>query len=95
MEIKPPRSSRPRTVAGRAQRLLVQEKELTRARDALAAQRRRMPWLPVEKDYSSTGQGPASACSTCSRAVASSSSTAPSPSRAWSAGPTTRAMAAR
>ena len=29
------------------QRLLVKEKELTRARDALAAQRRRMPWLPV------------------------------------------------
>src|SRR3954447_14697590 len=33
------------------QRLLVKEKELTRARDALAAERRRMPWLPVEKDY--------------------------------------------
>jgi len=31
--------------------LLVKEKELTRARDALAAQRRRMPWLPVEKEY--------------------------------------------
>jgi predicted dithiol-disulfide oxidoreductase (DUF899 family) len=33
------------------QELLVKEKELTRARDALAAQRRRMPWLAVEKDY--------------------------------------------
>jgi predicted dithiol-disulfide oxidoreductase (DUF899 family) len=33
------------------QKLLVKEKELTRARDALAAQRRRMPWLAVEKDY--------------------------------------------
>src|SRR5215468_3493797 len=33
------------------QRLLVTEKELTRARDALAAERRRMPWLPVEKQY--------------------------------------------
>ena len=33
------------------QTLLVQEKELTRARDALAAQRRRMPWLAVEKEY--------------------------------------------
>ena len=32
------------------QQLLVKEKELTRARDALAAQRRRMPWLAVEKD---------------------------------------------
>ena len=33
------------------QTLLVQEKELTRARDALAAQRRRMPWLAVEQEY--------------------------------------------
>src|SRR5262249_19658233 len=37
------------------QRLLVKEKELTRARDALAAERRRMPWLPVEKDYTFDG----------------------------------------
>jgi predicted dithiol-disulfide oxidoreductase (DUF899 family) len=33
------------------QQLLVKEKELTRARDALAAERRRMPWLAVEKEY--------------------------------------------
>src|ERR1700694_6031047 len=33
------------------QQLLVKEKELTRARDALAAERRRMPWLAVEKGY--------------------------------------------
>src|SRR3954466_2645551 len=32
-------------------RLLAKEKELTRARDAMAAERRRMPWLRVEKDY--------------------------------------------
>lgn len=32
-------------------RLLVREKELTRARDALAAQRRRMPWLEVTRGY--------------------------------------------
>src|SRR5688572_28398309 len=31
--------------------LLVKEKELTRARDALAAQRRRMPRMAVEKPY--------------------------------------------
>jgi predicted dithiol-disulfide oxidoreductase (DUF899 family) len=31
--------------------LLVKEKELTRARDALAADRRRMPRLAVEKEY--------------------------------------------
>ena len=37
------------------QQLLVKEKELTRARDALAAQRRRMPWLAVEKEYEFDG----------------------------------------
>src|SRR3954463_2710752 len=37
------------------QRLLVKEKELTRARDALAAQRRRMPWLAVDTDYAFNG----------------------------------------
>jgi predicted dithiol-disulfide oxidoreductase (DUF899 family) len=31
------------------QEMLVKEKELTRARDALAAMRRRVPWTPVEK----------------------------------------------
>ena len=31
------------------QQLLVKEKALTRARDALAAERRRMPWLAVKK----------------------------------------------
>jgi len=37
------------------QQLLMKEKELTRARDALAAERRRMPWLAVEKDYEFDG----------------------------------------
>jgi predicted dithiol-disulfide oxidoreductase (DUF899 family) len=37
------------------QQLLVREKELTRARDALAADRRRMPWQAVEKDYEFEG----------------------------------------
>jgi predicted dithiol-disulfide oxidoreductase (DUF899 family) len=41
--------------------LLVKEKELTRARDALAAQRRRMPRLAVDKDYTFDGpDGPVS-----------------------------------
>src|SRR5690242_8498165 len=41
--------------------LLVKEKELTRARDALAAERRRMPWMAVEKEYRFEGpDGPAS-----------------------------------
>jgi predicted dithiol-disulfide oxidoreductase (DUF899 family) len=37
------------------QELLVAEKELTHARDALAARRRRMPWLRVEKAYEFEG----------------------------------------
>src|SRR5262249_49731164 len=37
------------------QKLLVKEKELTHARDALAAERRRMPWLAVEKKYKFDG----------------------------------------
>lgn len=35
--------------------MLVKEKEHTRARDALAAARRRMPWTRVEKDYAFEG----------------------------------------
>ena len=35
--------------------LLVKEEELTRARDAMAAQRRRMPWMLVEKKYEFDG----------------------------------------
>ena len=43
------------------ERLLVKEKAHTRARDALAAERRRMPWLAVEKSYEFLGpDGPAS-----------------------------------
>ena len=37
------------------QEMLVKEKELQRARDALIAQRRRMPWLAVEKQYAFDG----------------------------------------
>ena len=35
--------------------LLVKEKAHTRARDALAAERRRMPWMAVEKAYAFEG----------------------------------------
>lgn len=46
----------PRIVSAEAwetarQQMLVKEKALTRARDALAAERRRMPWMAVEKAY--------------------------------------------
>src|SRR4030095_12353192 len=37
------------------QQLLVKEKALTRSRDALAAERRRMPWMAVEKAYQFEG----------------------------------------
>jgi predicted dithiol-disulfide oxidoreductase (DUF899 family) len=37
------------------QEMLVKEKEHTRARDALAAERRRMPWTPVDKMYAFEG----------------------------------------
>ncbi len=43
------------------EKLLDREKEVTRAQDALAAERRRMPWLAVEKNYEFLGpDGPAS-----------------------------------
>src|ERR1022692_1179045 len=37
------------------QQLLVKEKAMTRSRDALAAERRRMPWLAVDKNYEFDG----------------------------------------
>jgi predicted dithiol-disulfide oxidoreductase (DUF899 family) len=37
------------------QQLLIKEKALTRAKDALAAERRRMPWMAVEKNYEFDG----------------------------------------
>jgi len=39
------------------ERLRAKEKELTRAHDALAAERRRLPWLRIEKDYFFEGRG--------------------------------------
>jgi predicted dithiol-disulfide oxidoreductase (DUF899 family) len=43
------------------ERLLVKEKEVMRARDALAAERRRMPWMAVQREYRFEGpDGPAS-----------------------------------
>src|SRR5690242_351083 len=37
------------------EKMLVKEKDLTHARDALAAERRRMPWMAVEKTYTFGG----------------------------------------
>src|SRR4030088_1275376 len=50
----PPIVSRDEWEAAR-QKLLVKEKELTKARDAMAAERRRMPWMAVDKVYEFEG----------------------------------------
>ena len=54
-QINRPRIVSPQEWEAARQQLLVKEKELTRARDALAAERRRMPWLAVEKEYEFDG----------------------------------------
>jgi predicted dithiol-disulfide oxidoreductase (DUF899 family) len=57
---KPPIVS-PKEWEAAHEKMLVKEKEITRARDALAAQRRRMPWMAVDKQYRFEGpDGPAS-----------------------------------
>ncbi|HEV7317405.1 MAG TPA: DUF899 domain-containing protein [Ensifer sp.] len=55
-----PAMQRPAVVSPQAweaarQEMLVKEKTHTRARDALAAERRRMPWMAVAKDYAFEG----------------------------------------
>jgi predicted dithiol-disulfide oxidoreductase (DUF899 family) len=51
---KPQIVSRDEWLAAHAN-LLAKEKRITRERDALAAERRRMPWLAVEKQYEFEG----------------------------------------
>ena len=59
--MKTPQIVSPQQWEAERERMLVKEKELTRARDALAAERRRMPWMAVEKAYRFEGpDGPAS-----------------------------------
>jgi predicted dithiol-disulfide oxidoreductase (DUF899 family) len=50
-EMEKPKVVSPQKWEAARKALLGKEKELTRARDALAAERRRMPWLAVEKEY--------------------------------------------
>jgi predicted dithiol-disulfide oxidoreductase (DUF899 family) len=45
----------PEAWEGARQQMLAKEKALTRARDALAAERRRMPWMAVAKAYEFEG----------------------------------------
>src|SRR4029453_13438745 len=54
-DMEMPKVVSPKEWEGARQQLLVKEKVLTRARDALAAERRRMPWLAVEKGYDFDG----------------------------------------
>ena len=69
--MKTPQIVSPQEWQAAREKLLVKEKELTRAFDAMAAERRRMPWMAVEKDYRFEGpNGPAS-LRTCSRAAGS------------------------
>src|SRR6266478_7175482 len=49
--MNPPPIVSPKEWEAARQKLLVKEKALTRSRDGLAAERRRMPWLAVEKKY--------------------------------------------
>jgi predicted dithiol-disulfide oxidoreductase (DUF899 family) len=65
----PPIVSRQEWEAAR-QQMLVKEKALMRTRDALAAERRRMPWMAVEKAYEFDGpQGKVSLVGGTSRFV--------------------------
>jgi predicted dithiol-disulfide oxidoreductase (DUF899 family) len=49
--MKQPPTVSPEEWEAAREKLLEKEKAHTRARDALAAERRRMPWMAVEKDY--------------------------------------------
>jgi len=53
--MKTPQIVTPEEWEAARQQLLVKEKEVTRAKDALAAERRRMPWVPVAKEYAFDG----------------------------------------
>jgi len=60
MAMSTPQIVSPQEWEAAREQLLVKEKGLTRARDALAAERRRMPWLAVDKNYHFHGpNGPA------------------------------------
>src|SRR5437660_12816950 len=54
-QVNHPRIVTPKEWEAARQQLLAKEKELTHARDALAAERRRMQWLAVEKKYEFEG----------------------------------------
>jgi predicted dithiol-disulfide oxidoreductase (DUF899 family) len=55
LPMKSPAIVSPQEWEAARQKLLVKEKDVTHARDALAAERRRMPWVAVEKRYEFEG----------------------------------------
>src|SRR5712671_488625 len=55
--MKSPPVVSPLAWASAREQLLVKEKEMTRGRDALAAERRRMPWQAIDKAYAFDGPG--------------------------------------
>lgn len=55
LKFEKPKIVSPEEWAEELGRMLVKEKEMTRAHDALAAERRRMPWTAVEKTYEFEG----------------------------------------
>jgi len=55
LRMKTPPIVSEREWAAARKKMLVKEKAQTRARDALAAERRRMPWMAVEKTYQFEG----------------------------------------
>ncbi len=76
--------------------LLEKEKAQTRARDALAAERRRMPMIRVEKGYRFTAPGAGTRrCSTSSTAAASLSCIGSSWIRTWASTRSAAVPAAR
>jgi predicted dithiol-disulfide oxidoreductase (DUF899 family) len=54
-EMETPKVVSPKEWEAARQQLLVKEKALTRAGDTLATERRRMPWMKVEKNYQFDG----------------------------------------
>jgi len=55
LEFERPQVVSPEEWALAREAMLAKEKQFTRTRDALAAERRRMPWMEVEKDYEFEG----------------------------------------
>src|SRR6202049_3778234 len=55
LSMKTPAIVSPEEWAVAREQLLVKEKAVMHARDALAAERRRMPWMAVEKAYAFEG----------------------------------------